>query len=62
MQSLKSAFAALYFAILSSAVLAQGAEVAFGGLQQDTSLPVEISADRLTISQADGTANFWAVC
>ena len=58
MRSLRVPFAALFYAVLSSAVLAQGAEVAFGGLQQDTSLPVEISADRLTISQADGTATF----
>lgn len=38
--------------------LAQGASVAFGGLKQDTSLPVEVSADQLTVNQADGTAVF----
>lgn len=37
---------------------AQGATVAFGGLKQDTTLPVEISADQLTVNQADGTATF----
>lgn len=37
---------------------AQGAEVAFGGLRQDTSLPVEITADALAVDQADGTAVF----
>ncbi|MDT8857700.1 lipopolysaccharide transport periplasmic protein LptA [Paracoccaceae bacterium Fryx2] len=37
---------------------AQGADVAFGGLKQDTSLPVEIEADQLSINQADGTAVF----
>lgn len=38
--------------------LAQGAEVAFGGLKQDTTLPVEVQADQLTVNQADGTATF----
>ncbi|ETW12409.1 hypothetical protein ATO8_12691 [Roseivivax marinus] len=37
-------------------VLAQGTEVAFGGMRQDSSLPVEISADQLEVSQSDGTA------
>lgn len=40
------------------AALAQGATVAFGGLQQDTSLPVEIQADQLAVNQADGSATF----
>ena len=38
--------------------LAQGASVAFGGLKQDTTLPVEVSADQLAVNQADGTAVF----
>ena len=38
--------------------LAQGASVAFGGLKQDTTLPVEVSADQLAVNQADGTAMF----
>lgn len=51
--------AVLAFLALSPAVgLAQGASVAFGGLKQDTSLPVEISADQLSVNQADGTAVF----
>lgn len=37
---------------------AQGAEVAFGGLRADTSLPVEVTADTLSVSQTDGTAVF----
>jgi lipopolysaccharide export system protein LptA len=37
-------------------VLAQGAQVAFGGMQQDTSAPVEVSADQLSVNQSDGTA------
>lgn len=38
--------------------LAQGAEVAFGGLKADTSLPVEVTADGLSVNQTDGTAVF----
>jgi lipopolysaccharide export system protein LptA len=38
--------------------LAQGAKVAFGGLKQDTSLPVEITADALEVNQTDGQATF----
>ena len=34
----------------------QGAQVAFGTMRQDTSAPVEVSADRLEVSQQDGTA------
>ncbi len=37
---------------------AQQATVAFGGLRQDTALPVEIGADQLAVNQADGTATF----
>lgn len=43
---------------LSTAAFAQGTEVAFGTVQQDTSLPVEVSADNLAVSQNDGTALF----
>lgn len=41
----------------ASQALAQ-AQVAFGGLKHDNTLPVEISADQLTVDQADGTAIF----
>jgi lipopolysaccharide export system protein LptA len=37
---------------------AQAANIAFGGLKQDTTLPVEVSSDQLTVNQADGTAVF----
>ncbi|MFY0624027.1 MAG: LptA/OstA family protein [Pelagimonas sp.] len=36
--------------------LAQGAQVSFGGSSQDTSAPVEVTADSLSINQSDGTA------
>lgn len=38
--------------------LAQGTNVAFGGLKADTRLPVEVTAENLTVNQADGTAVF----
>lgn len=37
---------------------AQQAKVAFGDLNQDTTLPVEVSADQLAVNNADGTAVF----
>lgn len=45
-------------ALCPGLALAQGASVAFGGLKQDTSLPVEMSADQLAVNNADGTAVF----
>ncbi len=45
--------------LLSAApVLAQGASVAFGTIRQDTSLPVEVTADDLSVDQSTGTAIF----
>ncbi|MFA8384909.1 MAG: lipopolysaccharide transport periplasmic protein LptA [Pelagibaca sp.] len=43
---------------LASVAQAQGTQVAFGTVQQDTSLPVEVSADTLSVSQNDGSALF----
>ena len=34
------------------------AQVAFGGLKHDSSLPIEIAADQLSVDQADGSAVF----
>ncbi|WP_107497879.1 LptA/OstA family protein [Thalassobius sp. I31.1] len=34
------------------------AQVAFGGLQHDASLPVEVTADQLQVNQQDGSAVF----
>ena len=38
--------------------IAQDAKIAFGGLKQDTTLPVKIEADQLSVNNADGTAIF----
>lgn len=37
---------------------AQGFQISFGSLQQDTDEPVEITADALSLNQTDGTAEF----
>jgi lipopolysaccharide export system protein LptA len=46
-----------FFAGLSLAQ-AQTTNLVFGTMQQDTTLPVEVTADTLTVSQQDGTAVF----
>ncbi|GLS86167.1 organic solvent tolerance protein OstA [Cypionkella aquatica] len=43
---------------LAQIALAEGAAVSFGGLKGDTTAQVEMNADTLTVSQADGTAVF----
>ena len=47
----------LFCALPPLPALAQ-ASVNFGGLKQDTSLPVEVKADSLAVNQADGSATF----
>ncbi len=37
---------------------AQGTNVAFGTIRQDSSAPVEVTADNLSVNQDDGTALF----
>lgn len=48
----------LAFLLGTTAALAQGTEIGFGGLKQDTTLPVEISAETMTVDQADGSVEF----
>ena len=55
---LRPALGLIFAACLSTGVLAQGASVAFGGLQHDASQPVEITADELTVDQGTGQAVF----
>ncbi|SMC11918.1 lipopolysaccharide transport periplasmic protein LptA [Roseovarius aestuarii] len=38
--------------------MAQGAQVAFGSEEHDSSLPVEVTSDNLNVDQNDGTAIF----
>lgn len=56
----RSLLGALVVAVVATAGpgLGQTAQVALGPLKQDTSLPVEITADQLTVDQKDGSATF----
>ncbi len=49
---------ALLAASLAAPAAAQQADIRFGGLTQDTSLPVEVTSDSLSVDQADGAALF----
>jgi lipopolysaccharide export system protein LptA len=44
--------------MVAAPALAEGTNVSFGGLKADTSLPVEVTAENLSVNQADGTADF----
>lgn len=48
---------ALALVLTASAAIAQQ-KIAFGDLNQDTTLPVEVSADQLAVNNADGSAVF----
>lgn len=43
---------------LAGVAAAQEARIAFGDLAQDTTLPVEVTAETLAVNNADGTAVF----
>lgn len=49
---------AAFFMAIAPIAMAQGAQVAFGNTQQDSGLPVEVTADNLNVNQSDGTAVF----
>ncbi|MBE2277279.1 MAG: lipopolysaccharide transport periplasmic protein LptA [Rhodobacteraceae bacterium] len=49
---------ALILALAATPAAAQQAAVDFGGLKQDTTLPVTVEADRLAVNNADGSAVF----
>ncbi|PTQ69756.1 lipopolysaccharide transport periplasmic protein LptA [Celeribacter persicus] len=51
---------ALAFALSlpSLPVMAQGTQIAFGGLKHDSALPVEITSDQLSVDQNTGKAIF----
>jgi lipopolysaccharide export system protein LptA len=56
--SFRALVLATIFGLAAQVSLAQQANVAFGGLKQDTTLPVEVQADQLSVNNADGTAVF----
>jgi lipopolysaccharide export system protein LptA len=53
-----SFFLVASFVLVSGAADAQEAKIAFGDLEQDTSLPVQVNADEFAVNNADGTAVF----
>ncbi len=55
---LRLALFALFIALAPAFVSAQGANVAFGTIAQDTSLPVEVTSEELSVDQQTGTAIF----
>lgn len=52
------AFLVLSGGLAGTMATAQGTQVAFGNVSQDSSLPVEVTADTLDVDQNDGTAIF----
>lgn len=44
--------------VFAGPAVAQQTDIRFGGLQQDTSLPVEVTSDTLSVDQASGEAVF----
>jgi lipopolysaccharide export system protein LptA len=48
----------LFFLSAPVSSLAQGSQVAFGNTQQDSNLPVEVTAETLDVNQNDNTAVF----
>ncbi|WP_414898927.1 lipopolysaccharide transport periplasmic protein LptA [Rhodovulum sp. YEN HP10] len=59
MLSVRAGLAALALILaIPAGAGAQGAEIAFGALEHDSSLPVEVTAESLSVDQGDGTAVF----
>jgi lipopolysaccharide export system protein LptA len=56
--TLRIAALTLTLGLILAATSTPAQQIAFGGLKQDTSLPVEVSADQLAVDQADGSATF----
>lgn len=56
--TLRSWAMAAALALLAGPGFAQEAKIAFGALEQDTTQPVEVTADQLSVNNADGTAVF----
>ena len=58
MRAIAAFVIALSFGWASLPAQAQGTSVPFGAISADTSAPVEISADNLSVDQSDGAAIF----
>ena len=55
---IKSVLAVCFALAFAPMAYAQGTNVAFGTIRQDTSAPVEVTADNLSVDQTNGTAVF----
>lgn len=55
---LKAGFLAVSLMLLPLGAGAAGTDVAFSGLKTDPTLPVQVTADQLSVNQTDGTALF----
>lgn len=55
---MKFVFSICLALMLAPMAVAQGTNVAFGAIKQDTSAPVEVTADNLAVDQNTGTAVF----
>lgn len=58
MKHLRILLLPLFLGLQIAPAFAQGANVAFGTIRQDTDQPVEVTADNLTVDQETGTAIF----
>ena len=58
MLNLRSFALGLFLALMSSSVIAQGANVNFGTFKADPTQPVEVTSDSLDVNQASGSAEF----
>lgn len=58
MTALRTLLLPFLLALLAQPLVAQGTNVAFGTIRQDTNLPVEVTADNLSVDQETGTAIF----
>ncbi|KIN65674.1 Lipopolysaccharide transport periplasmic protein LptA [Sulfitobacter noctilucae] len=58
MKTLRTLLIPLFLGCAAAPVAAQGTNVAFGTLRQDTTLPVEVTADNLSVDQDTGVAIF----
>lgn len=55
---MRNIFLCLFVMLTPALATAQGASVPFGGLEHDSTLPIEISADQLAIDQQNGNVVF----
>lgn len=55
---IRTVVAAVVAVSLAGLAAAQGTDLALGGIRTDTGLPVEVTADSLTVNQSDGSATF----